>query len=103
MSALNNNDLRHLVSSSLGLDVNEHNRIYQRGAALSIDQKAEIGVRYLQAMENANGNRPTLLNLQRPVRLHVQRLPRSKRSLSNMDVYVVRRRLGRIVTNLKDL
>ena len=40
----------------------------------------------------------TLLSLQGSVKFHGRWLPRSKRSLLSITVYVIRRRLGRIVT-----
>lgn len=65
MSTQNNDDLRRVLSLTHGLEVNENNRVYQRGTALPIDQKVEIAVQYLQAVENATGGRPNIAQLAR--------------------------------------
>ena len=62
MSLSNNGFTAHLAGQ-YGLSVNQHNRVYQNGRALTLEQKILIASSYLQAKSEANGSRPNIQHL----------------------------------------
>ena len=52
-------------ASNHGLSVNQFNRVYHQGKAMSLEKKVSIAVEYLKAQDAANGARPNISELSR--------------------------------------
>ncbi len=68
-------------ASNHGLSVNQFNRVYHQGKAMSLEKKVSIAVEYLKAQDAANGARPNISELSR-----VCQVQRSSRLLETLGL-----------------